>query len=84
MIKLIVFDFDGVFTDGKIIFDNDGNALKHYNAKDGMGIFELHRDKIEVGVISGWPYNNSQNSILEHLQIKRISFTPASINVLNG
>ena len=73
MIKLIVFDFDGVFTDGKIIFDNDGNALKHYNAKDGMGIFELHRDKIEVGVISGWPYNNSQNSILEHLQIKRIS-----------
>jgi len=73
MIKLIVFDFDGVFTDGKIIFDNDGNALKHYNAKDGMGIFELHRDKIEVGVISGWPYNNSQNSILEHLQIKRVS-----------
>ena len=47
--------------------------MKHYNAKDGMGIFELHRDKIEVGVISGWPYNNSQNSILEHLQIKRIS-----------
>ena len=28
MIKLVVFDFDGVFTDGKIIFDNNGYAFK--------------------------------------------------------
>lgn len=72
-IKLVVFDFDGVFTDGKIIFDNNGYPLKHYNAKDGMGIFELHKNGFEVGVISGWPHNNSQNSVLTHLQIKRIS-----------
>ena len=73
MIKLVVFDFDGVFTDGKIIFDEDGNALKHYNAKDGMGIFQLHEANIEVGVISGWPTNKSQESILTHLKIKRVS-----------
>ena len=32
MIKLVIFDFDGVFTDGKIIFDIQGNAMKHYQA----------------------------------------------------
>ena len=28
MIKFIVFDFDGVFTDGSVIFDNDNNMIK--------------------------------------------------------
>lgn len=74
MIKLIIFDFDGVFTDGKILFDNNNNAIKHYNAKDGMGIFRLHNHGFEIGVISGWPNNNSQQAILKHLKIKRISF----------
>ena len=73
MIKLVVFDFDGVFTDGKIMFDSQGNAIKHYNAKDGMGIFRLHEAGFEVGVISGWPDNVSQQAILKHLKIKHIS-----------
>mgnify|MGYP001434632724 CR=1 FL=1 len=72
-IKFIVFDFDGVFTDGKILFDNDGNAIKHYNAKDGNGIFRLIKNKFELGVISGWKHNISQKSIIEHFGIKRIS-----------
>ena len=73
MFKLIIFDFDGVFTDGNIIFDNNSNPLKHYNAKDGMGIFQLHEKEIPIGVISGWRYNPSQEAILNHLKIKRIS-----------
>ncbi len=73
MIKLVVFDFDGVFTDGKIMFDSQGNAIKHYNAKDGMGIFRLHNAGFEVGVISGWPDNISQQAILKHLKIRHIS-----------
>ena len=64
MIKLVIFDFDGVFTDGKILFDSNGNAMKHYNAKDGMGIFRLHDSGFEVGVISGWTDNVSQQAIL--------------------
>lgn len=73
MFKLIIFDFDGVFTDGNIIFDNNGNPLKHYNAQDGMGIFQLHEKKIPIGVISGWRHNPSQEAILNHLKIKRVS-----------
>jgi 3-deoxy-D-manno-octulosonate 8-phosphate phosphatase (KDO 8-P phosphatase) len=72
MIKLVVFDFDGVFTDGKILFDNNGNVIKHYNVKDGMGIFRLQQNNIEIGVISGWSDNKSQIYILNHLNIKRI------------
>ena len=73
MIKLVVFDFDGVFTDGKIMFDNQGNAVKHYHAKDGMGIFRLRNTGVEIGVISGWPENESQKGILKHLKIERVS-----------
>ena len=73
MIQLVIFDFDGVFTDGKIIFDGNGNAMKHYHAKDGMGIFRLHEAGFEIGVISGWPDNVSQQAILTHLKIKRVS-----------
>jgi len=72
-ISLLVFDFDGVFTDGKIYFDDNNHATKHYNAKDGMGIFNLHKQEIQVGVISGWRENNSQRAILEHLRISRVS-----------
>ena len=73
MIKLVIFDFDGVFTDGKIIFDKEGNAMKHYHAKDGMGIFRLHDAGFEIGVISGWPNNVSQQAVLKHLKITRVS-----------
>ena len=72
-IKMLVFDFDGVFTDGKILFDGEKQAVKHYNAKDGMGIFNLHKNNIAVGVISGWKDNNSQNAVLEHLKIDNVS-----------
>ena len=37
-IKLIVSDIDGVMTDGKLIFDNNGVESKFFNTLDGMGI----------------------------------------------
>lgn len=73
MLKFVVFDFDGVFTDGKILFDNNGCAVKHYNAKDGNAIFRLKGKNIITGVISGWKNNPSQISILEHLKFDKIS-----------
>jgi YrbI family 3-deoxy-D-manno-octulosonate 8-phosphate phosphatase len=72
-IKLVVFDFDGVFTDGIIQFDNQGNIIKKYNCKDGTGIKLLQKNNIKVGVISGYKDNISQRSILEHLGIELIS-----------
>ena len=57
MIKFVVFDFDGVFTDGKVYFDCQGNIQKYYNIKDGTGIKLLIEKNIEVGVISGYKDN---------------------------
>ena len=85
MIKLVIFDFDGVFTDGKIIFDSHGNPMKHYQAKDGLGIFRLHDAGFNIGVISGWPDNTSQNAILKHLKIDRVSLgSNNKIDILNN
>ena len=84
MIKLVIFDFDGVFTDGKILFDSNGNPIKHYHAKDGAGISRLHKAGFEIGVISGWPDNVSQKSILKHLNIKHVSLgTDNKLEILN-
>jgi 3-deoxy-D-manno-octulosonate 8-phosphate phosphatase (KDO 8-P phosphatase) len=38
MIKLIVLDVDGTLTDGKIIYGENGEELKNFNAKDGLAI----------------------------------------------
>lgn len=37
-IELIVADVDGVFTDGSIIFNNDGIETKRFHIRDGLGI----------------------------------------------
>ena len=58
-IKLVIFDFDGVFTDGKCYFDANKNIIKYYNIKDGMGISLLKKNNIKVGLISS--YNSSRN-----------------------
>ena len=72
MIKLVVFDFDGVFTNGTITFDNN-KIVKSYNVKDGTGIGLLRKNNIEIGVISGYVENDSQKAILDHLKIKHVS-----------
>ena len=52
-IRMLVLDVDGVLTDGKLYFDHNGNELKAFNTRDGMGINVLQRCGIEVAVITG-------------------------------
>ena len=52
-IKLVIFDIDGVLTDGKLYFSAEGDALKAFNAKDGLGIKMLLQQGIEVAFITG-------------------------------
>lgn len=53
LIKLVIFDVDGVLTDGKISFDEHGNEYKSFHSRDGLGIALLREVGIEVAVISG-------------------------------
>lgn len=53
MIQLIVFDIDGVITDGSVIIDTAGNEQKKVNMKDIDAIFELHRRGFKIAAITG-------------------------------
>jgi len=52
-IKAILFDIDGVLTDGGIIYDDNGLEYKRYNVKDGQIISHLKRLGFIVGAITG-------------------------------
>jgi 3-deoxy-D-manno-octulosonate 8-phosphate phosphatase (KDO 8-P phosphatase) len=52
-LKLLILDVDGVLTDGKLFFDNEGNEYKSFHVQDGHGIKLLRRTGVEVAVISG-------------------------------
>ncbi len=52
-LKLLILDVDGVLTDGRLFFDNQGNEYKSFHARDGHGIKLLRQTGVEVAVISG-------------------------------
>lgn len=52
-IRLVAFDVDGVFTDGRFYLSNDGVESKAFSTQDGYGIRRLLEAGIEVAVISG-------------------------------
>lgn len=52
-VKLVGFDVDGVFTDGRFYLSDDGVESKSFSTQDGFGIRQLIEAGIEVAVISG-------------------------------
>ena len=52
-IRILLLDVDGVLTDGKLYFDHNGNEIKAFDTRDGLGIKSLQRSGIEVAVITG-------------------------------
>lgn len=51
-IKLILFDVDGVLTDGKILLHADGTESKQFDIKDGTAIVWALRLGITIGFLS--------------------------------
>ena len=52
-IKLAVFDVDGVLTDGRLYFLEDGSEFKTFNTLDGQGIKMLMQSGVTTAIISG-------------------------------
>lgn len=52
-VRLLALDVDGVLTDGRIYYGNDGEELKAFNIKDGLGIKLLQSAGVEVAIITG-------------------------------
>lgn len=52
-IRLLLLDVDGVLTDGRLYFSEDGQESKAFNTLDGHGIKMLTKSGVEVGIITG-------------------------------
>ena len=51
-VKLLSLDVDGVLTDGGLYYTDDGQQLRKFNVKDGMGLQRVQAVGVEVAVIS--------------------------------
>ncbi|MCR5176180.1 MAG: HAD-IIIA family hydrolase [Anaerovibrio sp.] len=52
-IKMVIFDVDGVLTDGQIYMGPSGEIAKSFSARDGMGITLLHKAGLQSAIITG-------------------------------
>lgn len=52
-IRLFAMDVDGVMTDGSVVYTSDGNEIKAFNIKDGLGLKLLQRAGLKTAIITG-------------------------------
>lgn len=52
-IKLIIFDVDGVMTDGLAYYDSRGMAMKTFSMRDGFGFVMAKSAGIELACLTG-------------------------------
>ncbi|MEN7342243.1 MAG: HAD hydrolase family protein [Pseudomonadota bacterium] len=52
-LRMVVFDVDGVMTDGRFLLDESGNEYKSFNTQDGYGLRRLMDAGIAVAIITG-------------------------------
>lgn len=52
-IALVIFDVDGVLTDGKIVYTSAGDEIKAFHVQDGSACKLLQANGIEVAIITG-------------------------------
>ena len=50
---MVLLDVDGVLTDGRIIYGDDGTEYKAFDAHDGYGIERALNSGLKIGLISG-------------------------------
>ena len=52
-VRMIVFDVDGVLTDGSLFYGDRGEEYKAFNSRDGHGIKMLRATGVDSGIITG-------------------------------
>ncbi|MFA7496037.1 MAG: HAD hydrolase family protein [Acidithiobacillus sp.] len=51
-IRLLILDVDGVLTDGRLYFDDDGKESKAFHVRDGYGIKMIQAQLVDVAIIT--------------------------------
>ena len=52
-LKLMVFDVDGVLSDGTLFYSDNGSEMKAFNTLDGTGLNLLQRAGIKIAIVTG-------------------------------
>lgn len=60
-VRLMIFDVDGVMTDGSLYYTDAGEELKAFNSLDGHGIRMLQDSGVKVAIITG-----RKSKLVEH------------------
>ena len=51
-VRALVLDVDGVLTDGRLYYGADGEALKVFDVRDGLGIRLLQKAGVRIAILS--------------------------------
>ena len=80
-IKLIIFDVDGVLTDGSLFFGDDGQEYKAFNSRDGHGMKMLQASGVKMALITGRTSDvvkhRAKNLNIEHVYQGHLDKLPA-------
>ncbi|HHT00641.1 MAG TPA: phenylphosphate carboxylase subunit delta [Thiomicrospira sp.] len=52
-IKLLILDVDGVLTDNRLFYGDNGVEYKTFHTRDGHGIVLLQKSQVDIGIITG-------------------------------
>ena len=69
---MLIVDVDGTLPEGGVYVDENGKEPKKFNAKDGIGMMELQKNGVEVGIISNCERGGAILSRAKYLGIKHI------------
>lgn len=85
-IKLVIFDVDGVLTDGSLYLGDDGQEYKSFNSKDGHGMVMLQHSGTPIAIITGRTSEvvriRMQSLGIEHVYQGRKDKVPAFFDLL--
>lgn len=80
-IKLVVFDVDGVLTDGSLFVGDDGQEYKAFHSRDGLGMKMLRKSGVEIGIITARTSevvkHRMENLDIQHVYQGRLEKLPA-------
>jgi 3-deoxy-D-manno-octulosonate 8-phosphate phosphatase (KDO 8-P phosphatase) len=52
-VRLMAFDIDGVMTDGRLYFSPNGDEMKTFFSRDGLGLKMLAKSGVKLAIITG-------------------------------
>jgi len=76
-VRLLCVDVDGVLTDAGMYYGPDGEVLKKFNTRDGMGLARVREAGVALAIISG------EDSAIVHARAAKLRIDDVFCNASN-